>query len=135
MIRYLLDTNICIYLIKQHPKQVIEHLRTLLVGDVAISAITFAELEYGAAKSSRPEQNREALIAFTAPLEILPFDDDASLHYGEIRADLERAGMVIGAMDMLIAAHVRSRSLKLVTNNSREFQRIHGLDIENWVKK
>jgi tRNA(fMet)-specific endonuclease VapC len=135
MIRYLLDTNICIYLIKQHPKQVIEHLRTLLVGDVAISAITLAELEYGAAKSSRPEQNREALIAFTAPLEVLPFDDDASLHYGEIRADLERAGMVIGAMDMLIAAHARSRSLKLVTNNSREFQRIHGLDIENWVKK
>lgn len=135
MIRYLLDTNICIYLIKQHPKQVIEHLRTLLVGDVAISAITFAELEYGAAKSSRPEQNREALIAFTAPLEVLPFDDDASLHYGEIRADLERAGMVIGAMDMLIAAHARSRSLKLVTNNSHEFQRIHGLDIENWVKK
>jgi len=135
MIRYLLDTNICIYIIKQHPKQVIEHLRTLLVGDVAISAITLAELEYGAAKSSRPEQNREALIAFTAPLEVLPFDDDASLHYGEIRADLERAGMVIGAMDMLIAAHARSRSLKLVTNNSREFQRIHGLDIENWVKK
>jgi len=135
MIRYLLDTNICIYIIKQHPKQVIEHLRTLLVGDVAISAITLAELEYGAAKSSRPEQNREALIAFTAPLEVLPFDDDASLHYGEIRADLERSGMVIGAMDMLIAAHARSRSLKLVTNNSREFQRIHGLDIENWVKK
>ena len=135
MIRYLLDTNICIYLIKQHPKQVIEHLKTLLVGDIAISAITLAELEYGAAKSSRPEQNREALIAFTAPLEVLPFDDDASLHYGEIRADLERSGMVIGAMDMLIAAHARSRSLKLVTNNSREFQRIHGLDIENWVKK
>ena len=135
MIRYLLDTNICIYIIKQHPKHVIEHLRTLLVGDVAISAITLAELEYGAAKSSRPEQNREALIAFTAPLEVLPFDDDASLHYGEIRADLERSGMVIGAMDMLIAAHARSRSLKLVTNNSREFQRIHGLDIENWVKK
>jgi len=135
MIRYLLDTNICIYIIKQHPKHVIEHLRTLLVGDVAISAITLAELEYGAAKSSHPEQNREALIAFTAPLEVLPFDDDASLHYGEIRADLERSGMVIGAMDMLIAAHARSRSLKLVTNNSREFQRIHGLDIENWVKK
>jgi len=135
MIRYLLDTNICIYIIKQHPKQVIEHLRTLLVGDVAISAITLAELEYGAAKSSRPEQNREALIAFTAPLEVLPFDDNASLHYGEIRADLERSGMVIGAMDMLIAAHARSRSLKLVTNNSREFQQIHGLDIENWVKK
>jgi tRNA(fMet)-specific endonuclease VapC len=135
MIRYLLDTNICIYIIKQHPKQVIEHLRTLTVGGVAISTITLAELEYGAAKSSRPEQNREALIAFTAPLEVLPFDDNASLHYGEIRADLERSGMVIGAMDMLIAAHARSRSLKLVTNNSREFQRIHGLDIENWVKK
>ena len=135
MIRYLLDTNICIYIIKRHPKQVIEHLRTLLVGDVAISAITLAELEYGAAKSSRPEQNREALIAFTAPLEVLPFDDNASLHYGEIRAELERSGMVIGAMDMLIAAHALSRSLKLVTNNSREFQRIHGLDIENWVKK
>lgn len=134
MMRYLLDTNICIYIIKRRPKKVIEHIRALSVGEVAVSAITLAELEYGAAKSSRPEQNRDALIAFTAPFEILPFDDNASLHYGEIRASLEISGQVIGAMDMLIAAHARSRSLTLVTNNSREFQRVHGLVIENWAR-
>lgn len=134
MMRYLLDTNICIYIIKQRPKKVIENIRALSVGEVAVSAITLAELEYGAAKSSRPEQNRDALIAFTAPFEILPFDDNASLHYGEIRASLEISGQVIGAMDMLIAAHARSRSLTLVTNNSREFQRVHGLVIENWAR-
>lgn len=133
MIRYLLDTNICIYIIKQHSKQVIEHLTKLSVGEVAISSITLAELEHGAAKSSRPEQNREALLAFVSPFEIVPFDDNASLHYGQIRAELESSGRVIGAMDMLIAAHARSLSLTLVTNNVREFERVPGLDIENWV--
>jgi tRNA(fMet)-specific endonuclease VapC len=131
--RYLLDTNICIYIIKQHPPQVIHRLRSCGIGDVAVSSITLAELEYGAAKSSRPEQNREALLIFASPLEILPFDDDAALHYGDIRAHLERSGQSIGAMDMLIAAHARSIPLTLVTNNTREFARVPHLLVENWV--
>ena len=103
--KYLLDTNICIYIIRHHPPQVIDRLKSCGIGDVAISAITLAELEYGVAKSNRPEQNHEALLSFAAPLEILPFDDQAALHYGEIRTGLERSGQPIGAMDLLIAAH------------------------------
>lgn len=130
---YLLDTNICIYLIRHHPPQVIDRLKSCEIGEVAISSITLAELEYGAAKSSRPEQNREALLSFAAPLEILPFDGQAALHCGEIRAGLERSGQPIGAMDLLIAAHARSIPLKLVTNNIREFSRVPRLLVENWV--
>lgn len=132
---YLLDTNICIYVIRNHPPQVIDRLKSCGIGDVAVSSITLAELEYGVAKSSRPEQNREALLAFAAPLEILPFDDQAAVHYGDIRADLERSGQSIGAMDMLIAAHARSISLTLVTNNTREFARVPRLRVENWVER
>ena len=131
--RYLLDTNICIYIIKNHPPQVIHRLRSCGIGDAAVSSITLAELEYGAAKSSRPEQNREALLVFASPLEILPFDDHAALHYGDIRACLEHLGQSIGAMDMLIAAHARSIPLTLVTNNAREFERVPHLLVENWV--
>jgi tRNA(fMet)-specific endonuclease VapC len=112
---------------------VIDRLKSCEIGEVAISSITLAELEYGAARSSRPEQNREALLSFAAPLEILPFDDQAALHYGEIRAGLERSGQPIGAMDLLIAAHARSIPLKLVTNNPREFARVPRLLMENWV--
>ncbi|HOS96306.1 MAG TPA: type II toxin-antitoxin system VapC family toxin [Deltaproteobacteria bacterium] len=132
--RYLLDTNICIFIIKQQPIQVVNRLRRLSPGDAAVSAVTVAELEYGAAKSSRPEQNREALLAFTTPLEVIPFDDHATMHYGEIRWHLERKGLVIGAMDMLIAAQARSRALTLVTNNLREFKRIPDLQLEDWTK-
>lgn len=130
---YLLDTNICIYIIRNHPPQVIDRIKSCGVGDVAVSAITLAELEYGAAKSSRPDQNREALLVFASPLEILPFDDNAALHYGDIRTYLERSGQSIGAMDMLIAAHARSIPLTLVTNNTREFSRVPNLLVENWV--
>ena len=130
---YLLDTNICIYIIRHHPPQVIDRLKACGIGDVALSSITLAELEYGAAKSSRPEQNREALLAFAAPLEILPFDDQAALHYGDLRTGLERSGQSIDAMDMLIAAHARSIPLTLVTNNAREFARVPHLLVENWV--
>ena len=130
---YLLDTNICIYLIRNHPPHVIDRIKSCGVGDVAVSAITLAELEYGAAKSSRPDQNREALLVFASPLEILPFDDNAALHYGDIRTYLERSGQSIGAMDMLIAAHARSIPLTLVTNNTREFSRVPNLLVENWV--
>lgn len=130
---YLLDTNICIYIIRNHPPQIIDRIKSCGVGDVAVSAITLAELEYGAAKSSRPDQNREALLVFASPLEILPFDDNAALHYGDIRTYLERSGQSIGAMDMLIAAHARSIPLTLVTNNTREFSRVPNLLVENWV--
>lgn len=131
--RYMLDTNICIYLIKKKPRQVLAKLNKLAVSDVAISAVTLAELEYGVAKSARPDQNSEALNAFVAPLEIVCFDDRAACRYGEIRAFLERQGMLIGAMDMLIAAHASSLALTLVTNNVREFERIPDLEVENWV--
>ena len=131
--RYLLDTNICIYIIKKQPVDVFNRLRKCAVGDVAISSITVAELEYGAAKSNRPEQNRNALIAFLSPLEILSFDDQAALHYGDIRSCLEKTGKIIGSMDMLIAAHARSIPLILVTNNMDEFIRVPDLRVENWV--
>ena len=131
--RYLLDTNICIYLIKKKPLQVLERLRTLAIAEVGISAITLAELEFGVAKSSRPEQNTEALQAFVAPLEILPFDDRAACRYGAIRAYLESQGQPIGSLDMLIAAHADSLSLTLVTNNLREFRKVPRLSVESWV--
>jgi tRNA(fMet)-specific endonuclease VapC len=103
------------------------------VGDVAISSITLAELEYGAAKNSNPAQNRNSLIAFLSPLEILSFDDRAAIHCGDIRSCLERKGKRIGSMDMLIAAHARSIPLILVTNNMDEFSRVPDLRVENWV--
>ncbi|MHB1184164.1 MAG: type II toxin-antitoxin system tRNA(fMet)-specific endonuclease VapC [Desulfobulbia bacterium] len=131
--RYLLDTNICIYLIKKKPLQVLEKLRALAIADVGISAITLAELEFGVAKSSRTQQNNEALQAFVAPLEILPFDDRAACRYGEIRACLEKKGQPIGSLDMFIAAHASILSLTLVTNNLREFKKVPGLDVESWV--
>lgn len=131
--RYMLDTNICIYLIKRKPLVVVQKLRSLAISDVAISSITLAELEYGVAKSSRPEQNTEALQGFLAPLEILPFDDGAACRYGEIRAYLEKEGKVIGGMDMLIAAHADSLGCTLVSNNLREFERVPGLLLENWL--
>lgn len=131
--RYMLDTNICIYLIKRKPPAVLDKLKSLRITEVAISSITLAELAYGVAKSSRPEENGDALQAFVAPLEILAFDDKAACRYGEIRAYLEGIGRLIGAMDMLIAAHAGSLSLTLVSNNLREFERIPGLSLENWA--
>ena len=131
--RYILDTNMCIYIIKKKPSQVLDRFRILGVSDIGISTISLSELEYGVAKSTRKEQNREALIEFLAPLEILPFDEKASRHYGEIRAHLERKGISIGAMDLLIASHARSLMLPLVTNDTRTLKRIPGLQIENWV--
>jgi tRNA(fMet)-specific endonuclease VapC len=131
--RYLLDTDICIYIINKQPVKVFNRLRKCSIGDVAVSSITVAELEYGAAKSSRPDQNRNALIAFLSPLEILPFDDQAAIHYGDIRSQLEKTGKMIGSMDMLIAAHARSIPLVLVTNNSSEFARVADLRVENWA--
>ncbi len=133
MIRYMLDTNTCIHLIKRKPASVVERLLALPISEVGISSITLAELEYGVARSSRPEQNRDALVGFLAPLEIEVFGNEAAACYGALRAGLERIGKPIGAMDLLIAAHALSLSSILVTNNVREFERVPGLVVENWV--
>ncbi len=132
--RFLLDTNICIYIIKKKPKQVIDMFLTLPIGSVGISSITLAELQYGIAKSINVEKNREALEKFLTPFEVLDFDQNAANCYGDIRAELERKGTPIGSLDMLIAAHARSLDVILVTNNEKEFVRIVDLKIENWVK-
>lgn len=134
MISYLLDTNICIYIIKKRPEQVIERLRHTRISEVGVSSITLSELEYGAAKSSRPAQNKLAIVEFLAPFEILPYDDMAAQEYGKVRAYLEKQGTPIGSMDMLIAAHALSLNCILVTNNEREFRQIPTLKIENWAK-
>ncbi len=134
MIRYLLDTNICIYVIRNKPSRLIQHLQSLRIADVGISSITLSELEYGVAKSQKPPQNKLALAEFLAPIEILPYDDMAAVQYGEIRALLERQGTPIGSLDMLIAAHALSLNSILVTNNESEFRRVPGLIVENWTK-
>lgn len=130
---FMLDTNICIYTIKRKPLCVLEKLNSLMPSNVCISSITLAELEYGVTKSSAPEKNRQALNAFLAPMNIVPFDHQAACHYGKIRTDLEKKGIMIGGMDLLIASHVMSLSNTLVTNNIREFKRIPNLHFENWV--
>lgn len=130
---WMLDTNICIYLIKRRPEEVIHRLREVELATVAISSITVAELQYGVARSARQEQNALALAAFLAPLYVEPFSDAAANVYGPIRATLERAGTPIGSMDLLIAAQAVATGRTLVTNNEREFQRVPGLRVENWA--
>lgn len=131
--KYLLDTNICIYIIKKHPHEVFAHFKGLHPGDVCISAITVSELQYGVAKSSKPTENQLALTTFLAPLQILDFPAAASISFGKIRAHIEQKGKPIGNYDLLIAAHALYLGITLVTNNVREFARIPGLHIENWV--
>ena len=131
--RYLLDTNMCIYIIRKRPSQVLERFKTFRISEIGISAITLSELEYGVAKSGWPDQNREALIEFLRPLEILSFDERAARYYGEVRAHLERKGKPVGAMDLLIASHAISLSVPLVTNDIRGFKGIPGLQLDNWV--
>ena len=131
--RYMLDTNIIIYAKDARPEIVLERFRQYNPGDLCISSITMAELEYGVCNSKKPEQNRLALMTFLSGIAVVPFDADAALEYGSIRADLTKKGTLIGANDMLIAAHAKALNLTLVTNNSREFNRVEGLEIENWV--
>ena len=131
--KVMLDTNICIYIIKQKPESVLARLRAFQVGDIGISSITLAELQYGAMKSARPRQNRESLKEFIVPLDVASFDIAASEAYVEIRASLEISGRPIGAMDLLIAAHALSLDARLATNNEREFRRVRGLHVENWI--
>ncbi len=131
--KYMLDTNICIYTIKRKPSSVVERIRRTKLEEICLSTITLSELEYGVAKSSSPDRNRLALLAFLTPFRILDFDQAAAAEYGRIRSELERKGMVIGPMDLLIAAHTKSCNLILVSNNIGEFARIDGLKAENWV--
>lgn len=129
----VLDTNICIYLIKRKPTQVLEKFRSHSLGDIGISSITVAEMQYGVQKSQFPAPNQIALEQFLAPLVVADFDSQAAAHYGQIRAYLEKAGTPIGAYDLLIAAHARSLGITLVTINIREFSRVPELNIENWA--
>ena len=131
---YMLDTNICIYMIKQKPRQVIEKLISMNKADLCISSITYSELLYGAEKSLNIAKNLLALTMFLSNIEILPYDENASVDYGFIRSDLEKKGKPIGPLDMLIAAHAASLRMILVTNNEKEFERVKGLNIENWTK-
>ena len=130
---YMLDTNICIYAIKNKPEQVLEKLKENLSNGICISAITLAELQHGVEKSMNPEKNSMALLQFLSILDILPFDDLAAVEYGKICAYLQKRGTPIGTMDMLIAAHAKTENLIIVTNNVREFERVPDLKIENWI--
>jgi tRNA(fMet)-specific endonuclease VapC len=131
--KVMLDTNICIYRIKQQPAAVIQRFVSHPVGDIGLSSITAAELAYGVSKSRHMSKNRHALEQFLGPLEIAQFDQDAAWSYGSLRAQLEAKGMPIGSMDLLIAAHALSLGVRLVTNNLREFRRVPGLRLENWA--
>jgi tRNA(fMet)-specific endonuclease VapC len=131
--KLLLDTNICIYIIKQQPPAVLERFLEYQIGDIGISSITLSELRYGVAKSTHREKNAKALDEFIIPLEVLPYDEAAAHVYGDIRATLEKAGTPIGSMDILIAAHAVSLGIPLVTNNTREFLRVPSLNIVDWT--
>ena len=104
------------------------------MSEIGISSITLSELEYGVAKSVKPQQNKLALTEFLAPIEVLPYDDGAALRYGPLRVHLERQGTPVGSLDLLIAAHALSLECVLVTNNVSEFKRIPGLKVENWTR-
>jgi tRNA(fMet)-specific endonuclease VapC len=130
---YMLDTNICIYIIKQKPESVIKKLIKVPIGDVYISSITLAELEYGVSKSKYFVQNKIALTQFISPIVILPYTDECAIIYGKIRASLEGIGKTIGPMDLLIASHALAGNMVLVTNNTSEFKRIPHLKIVNWI--
>lgn len=130
---YMLDTNICIYAMKNKPEKVLQRLKEEINDGVCISSITLAELEYGMKHSSNPAKNEQALLRFLLPFDVLPFGAAAASEYGEIRAYLQKAETPIGAMDMLIAAHAKSEDIVLVTNNTRGFERVVGLELENWA--
>jgi tRNA(fMet)-specific endonuclease VapC len=132
MFKYLLDTNIVIYVMKKRPIEVMGMFNQNS-NRMAISAITFSELQHGAEKSARIQENLSAIEEFTSLIDVLPYTAKASMHYGDIRAVLEKAGQTIGVNDLHIAAHARSEGLVLVTNNTHEFVRAPGLLVENWV--
>lgn len=132
MLKYLLDTNIVIYVLKRRPKEVLD-IFNANASRMAISSITLSELMYGAEKSLNTDKNLEAVEEFVSHLEVLPYDAKASQHYGQIKAALEKKGQIIGENDINIAAHAISHGLILVSNNVREFKRVPNLALENWV--
>ena len=132
--RYMLDTNICIYVIKHKPEKVFRKIQTIYPEDVCISSVTYAELVHGVEKSAAEEKNRLALSMFLANMEILGFDVEAADCYGKIRADLEKKGTPIGPLNMMIAGHAQSLGYTVVTNNVKEFSRVNALRIENWAE-
>ena len=131
--KYLIDTNICIYIMNKRPARVIKKFKQFELGDVGISTITVSELQYRVAKSTHRKENHQRLEQFIAPLEILAYDEMAAGAYGDIRFQLEKCGQTIGPLDLLIAAHAISQNLILVTNNDKEFKRIKSLRVENWT--
>ena len=130
----MLDTDICIYTIKRKPIRVLKRLETYQPGMVVMSVITFAELINGAKKSQYVEENLRRLNALSDLIDVLPFEKDAAMAYGDIRSDLEKRGLIIGGNDLLIVAHALSLNITLVTNNLKEFGRVNGLMIENWAE-
>ena len=132
MSRFMLDTNICIYVINKKPSTVLERFRQEAPGNIALSSISAAELAFGVTKSGS-NKNKEALSLFLAPLTLLPFDESVIWHYGAIRTQLEKQGTPIGPMDTMIAAHALSKGLTLVSNNVAEFERVPDLHLENWA--
>ena len=131
--KVMLDTNICIAIIKRKPQQVLKHFTAYKVGEIGISSVTLAELEFGVAKSQHQEKNQAALDQFVLPLEIAGFDHEAAKVYGQVRATLEKKGTPIGALDTMIGAHAMALGAMLATNDTREFSRIKGLTVVDWL--
>jgi len=133
MKRYMLDTDMCSYIIKEHPESVHQRFQKLAMEQLCISVITYAELVYGVERSSSKRVNRPIIEDFARHLDVVDWDTEAADHYGVIRAELEAAGTPIGAMDMMISAHAKSLKAVLVTNNQKHFTKVKGLKIENWI--
>jgi tRNA(fMet)-specific endonuclease VapC len=133
LLRYLLDTDICSYIIRDAYPALLKKIRATEVGEQGISVVTKAELLLGVRMSPRPDKDATAVVAFFSYVDILPMDDAAAQHFADVRADLKKRGTMIGANDLWIAAHARSLGLILVTNNTREFARVPGLKLENWI--
>lgn len=131
---YMLDTNICIYLIKRRSDELLNRMRVYRTGEIGVSVVTVAELQYGVSKSQNKERNQAALETFLLPLDIADFSFTVAVTYGDIRAQSERQGQSIGPLDTMIAAHALSLDVPLLTNNTREFERVKGLRVEDWTK-
>jgi len=134
LIKYLIDTHSCIYIINKRPIGIIHKFKQFAVGEIGVSTITVSELQYGVNKSKNRRLNKERVEEFLSPLVILPYDEIAASIYGDIRLQLEKCGESIGPLDLLIAAHALSRNLVLITNNEKEFKRVKNLKVKNWVK-
>ena len=131
---YMLDTNVCRYLIKRRSDELLSRMRVFRTGEIGVSVVTVAELQYGVSKSQSKERNQAALETFLLPLDIADFSFAVTVLYGDIRAQLERQGQPIGPLDTMIAAHALSLYVPLVTNNTREFEQVRGLRVEDWTK-